>query len=93
MFQFANGILQYSCASLPARDRKLPLGACPNVRHFRRLTRPKTLQQIRRNPDTFFDTADYLRNNPDVVAAGINPLDHFLRSGIAAGRSAHRDLF
>ena len=33
----------------------------------------------------------YLRHNPDVAAAHINPLDHFLTFGIYEGRQAVDD--
>jgi len=38
-----------------------------------------------------FDTLGYLANNPDVAAAGVNPLDHFLTFGIYEGRQAVND--
>jgi hypothetical protein len=34
-----------------------------------------------------FDTAYYLQQNPDVAAAGIDPLTHFLASGWQEGRN------
>jgi capsular polysaccharide biosynthesis protein len=40
------------------------------------------------NPSAAFDTARYLAANPDVAAAGINPLVHYLRHGRAEGRTA-----
>ena len=39
-----------------------------------------------RDPSDYFSTAGYLNANPDVAAAEINPLLHYLRSGIAEGR-------
>ncbi|MFC7704769.1 glycosyltransferase 61 family protein [Plastorhodobacter daqingensis] len=36
-----------------------------------------------------FDAAAYLKRNPDVAAAGLDPLDHYLRHGAAEGRPAH----
>ncbi len=33
-----------------------------------------------------FDAADYLRRNPDVAAAGIDPYTHFIQSGALEGR-------
>ncbi|KQT51987.1 hypothetical protein ASG43_20625 [Aureimonas sp. Leaf454] len=42
-----------------------------------------------RNPNQFFNTAEYLGRYPDVARAGVNPLDHFLRSGAAEGRFAN----
>ena len=33
-----------------------------------------------------FDTLGYLAANPDVAAAGVNPLEHFLKFGIYEGR-------
>lgn len=38
------------------------------------------------NPSPFFDTAYYLNNYPDVLAAGANPLWHFLTMGKKEGR-------
>ena len=38
------------------------------------------------NPDAFFDTNYYLSHNPDVRAAGINPLQHFEANGWKEGR-------
>src|SRR5215470_15494290 len=35
-----------------------------------------------------FDAEWYLAQNPDVAAAGINPLVHYLRHGAAEGRDA-----
>ncbi|WP_206664676.1 rhamnosyltransferase WsaF family glycosyltransferase [Dankookia rubra] len=39
--------------------------------------------QERRNPGPRFDTATYLARRPDVAAARVNPLVHFLRAGYA----------
>jgi hypothetical protein len=36
-----------------------------------------------------FDPAFYLRNNPDVAAAGIGPLQHFIEVGGREGRNPH----
>ena len=36
-----------------------------------------------------FDTTLYLIHNPDVAAAGIDPLEHFLQFGLAEGRAAY----
>ncbi len=33
-----------------------------------------------------FDPGFYLKENPDVASAGMNPLEHFLRSGAKEGR-------
>ena len=41
-----------------------------------------------RNPGLRFDGNAYLRSNPDVAAAGINPLLHYVRRGAAEGRVA-----
>ena len=35
-----------------------------------------------RDPSAIFDTLGYLAANPDVAAANINPLDHYLNFGI-----------
>ena len=40
------------------------------------------------NPSTLFDTAYYLRQNPDVAAAHLNPLLHFETYGWKDGRNA-----
>ena len=42
------------------------------------------------NPSASFDTRSYLDANPDVAAAEINPLLHFVLSGAAEGRSSAR---
>jgi len=39
-----------------------------------------------------FDGAHYLARNPDVRAAGVDPLDHYLRYGWAEGRDPNGDL-
>ncbi len=39
-----------------------------------------------KNPSAFFSTADYLKKNPDVAAAGMNPLLHFEKYGVKEGR-------
>ena len=39
-----------------------------------------------KNPSPFFSTEDYLRKNPDVAAAKINPLWHFEKYGLHEGR-------
>jgi hypothetical protein len=36
-----------------------------------------------------FDRAFYLRKYPDLAAAGVNPLLHYLRYGAAEGRKPH----
>lgn len=36
-----------------------------------------------------FDRAFYLRKYPDLVAAGVDPLRHYLRYGAAEGRKPH----
>jgi hypothetical protein len=38
-----------------------------------------------------FDTLGYLAANPDVAAAGMNPLDHFLQFGLYEGRASEGD--
>lgn len=38
------------------------------------------------NPSPDFDTARYLAENPDVAAAGVNPLVHYLLHGMTEGR-------
>ena len=39
-----------------------------------------------RDPGPNFDTTSYLVANPDVAAAGANPLQHYLEFGINEGR-------
>lgn len=39
------------------------------------------------NPNTTFNTKDYLTANPDVAAAGVNPFTHFMNFGAAEGRA------
>ena len=41
-----------------------------------------------RNPSAAFDTNDYLAAYPDVKAARIDPLLHYVMSGMAEGRTA-----
>jgi FMN phosphatase YigB (HAD superfamily) len=41
-----------------------------------------------RNPGPLFDGARYLRENPDVEQAGVNPVAHFLRAPASEGRVA-----
>ena len=38
---------------------------------------------------TLFDRGFYLMSHPDVAAAGIDPLEHFLECGLQEGRSPH----
>ena len=40
-----------------------------------------------RDPSPVFDTSAYLAANPDIAAAGLDPLDHYLRFGVYEGRS------
>ncbi len=40
------------------------------------------------NPSADFDTAHYLKSNPDVAQAGINPFIHYVCNGKAEGREA-----
>ena len=39
-----------------------------------------------KNPSAFFSTADYLKKNPDVAAANLNPLLHFEKYGVKENR-------
>ncbi|HXP86907.1 MAG TPA: hypothetical protein VN841_19415 [Bryobacteraceae bacterium] len=41
------------------------------------------------NPHPLFDSAFYLRRNPEVAASGVNPLFHYLLHGAAEGRKPH----
>jgi hypothetical protein len=43
-----------------------------------------------RDPSVGFSTDGYLAANPDVAAAKINPLIHFLEHGFAEGRSGYQ---
>ena len=43
------------------------------------------------NPSLRFDTEYYLGTHPDVAAAGINPLIHYLSWGRAEGRTCLPD--
>ncbi|MGE4370903.1 MAG: S8 family serine peptidase [Burkholderiaceae bacterium] len=40
-----------------------------------------------RSPAAWMNAVDYLQGNPDVVSAGLNPLEHYLRWGIEEGRA------
>ena len=44
-----------------------------------------------RDPSAGFDTQGYLAANPDVAAAGLNPLDHYLQCGVYEGRDIAND--
>jgi hypothetical protein len=44
-----------------------------------------------RDPSPGFDTTSYLDDNPDLKAAGIDPLLHYLAAGRHEGRSALGD--
>ena len=44
-----------------------------------------------RDPSVGFDTASYLAAYPDVAAAQVNPLEHYLAFGVHEGRSAFAD--
>ena len=44
-----------------------------------------------RDPSVGFDTTSYLAAYPDVAAAGVNPLVHYLRFGDTEGRSTFAD--
>jgi serralysin len=44
-----------------------------------------------RDASARFDTLGYLAANPNVAAAAINPLQHFLQFGIYEGRQAVND--
>jgi hypothetical protein len=43
------------------------------------------------DPSRAFDTATYLGQNPDVAAAQINPLTHYLQIGASEGHTACND--
>jgi serralysin len=44
-----------------------------------------------RDPSAAFDTLGYLSANPDLAAANVNPLAHFLNSGIYECRQPVND--
>jgi serralysin len=44
-----------------------------------------------RDPSADFDTLGYLAANPDVAAANINPLEHYLMFGVYEGRTMVND--
>jgi serralysin len=44
-----------------------------------------------RDPSANFDTLGYLTANPDVAAAGVDPLGHYLQFGIYEGRPVVHD--
>lgn len=48
------------------------------------------VQRFRLKPHPLFDTQWYLLNNPDVAAAAVNPLEHYLQFGHAEGRTPNR---
>ncbi len=54
------------------------------VRYARVLRHFRLLKYLR-----LFDAAFYLRKYPDVAAAGVDPLRHYLRYGAAEGRKPH----
>jgi len=41
------------------------------------------------DPNRWFSTAGYLRENADVAAAGLNPFLHFIAAGGVEGRMPH----
>lgn len=49
-------------------------------------------RQLGYQPNPFFDTAFYLRNNPDVAKAGIDPALHFYNHGFQEGRDPAPDF-
>ncbi len=48
-----------------------------------------TMSRLGRMLRPLFDGEFYLRSNPDVRAAGMNPLDHYLKYGAAEQRQPH----
>ncbi|GEO99016.1 hypothetical protein [Methylobacterium haplocladii] len=61
------------------------LGSQPALFHYARIGRRE-----RRDPGPDFGAGEYLAANPDVAAAGIEPLMHYIRHGRAEGRLAFR---
>lgn len=45
------------------------------------------------SPNPFFDCQWYLQHNPDVAAAGLNPLLHFVLAGANEGRQPNPDFY
>lgn len=43
--------------------------------------------KINLDPNRWFSTSAYLRDNPDVAAAEVNPFMHFLSTGSREGRT------
>ena len=63
----------------------------PQIKHFERVvgdvnwwTLAAAITRLKRLE--VFDAEDYLRRNPDVAAAGIDPCAHFIQSGALEGR-------
>ncbi|OJX82950.1 hypothetical protein [Magnetospirillum sp. 64-120] len=74
----------FDCAAC-ARQNDLPAGTNPLL-----WVLEQRLAELRAQPDVF--SADYyLSHNPDVAAAGVDPLWHFLTRGIREGRSGAPD--
>jgi len=44
------------------------------------------------DPGPHFDTKLYLIHNPDVAAAGVDPLEHYLRYGVKEGRPTYEAI-
>ena len=49
----------------------------------------RLVERDRIQASDLFDSAFYLKTNPDVEAAGVDPLDHFLDHGAREGRNPH----
>ena len=78
--------IQVEACQGPDDDRAyLPAPATPALVAGQAATTPDraALAAIR----LLFDRAFYLASHPDVAATGVDPLDHFLTSGLAEGRS------
>jgi hypothetical protein len=70
------------CTSWYREQAKLPAGVDP-LSHY--LT---TGSSGTTDPTAWFDAAKYLADNPDVAAAGANPLAHYVSIGRLEGRTA-----
>ena len=70
-----------------AISRPIPTCALPASTRWSTITRSAGATGAIRRAD--FDTTLYLVHNPDVAAAGIDPLEHYLQHGMAEGRAIY----
>lgn len=76
------GVVRYQRTLRPS-ERRLQATGC------RHLLREVALDATEDRPCVLFDAAWYLRTYPDVEAAGVDPLLHYLWHGAAEGREPH----